>query len=233
MTLVEFQQHLREGKTPVLGEVSGLTIKSDPDRKLYSTDLEWLVAGLRNTIFASDNGIDLVPLSIEDIRNGLPFRFIDAWSDNSLREGYLPTTPTSYLAISEKLKNWTVQKNRVTYRTMLTNHVDTICFLNTEFDTLEDNRLQAHISYGNVHREMLGQGITSSSLRVLISGIKNEIPRYGFQLKRIVTEVSDKNTASIKVLTNNGFKRDYSREITNSPIQMGGMSIPVSLEFEI
>ena len=230
MSHPEFDQYIMATKPPAHKSVEGVLVSCDPDRKNYGSDLEWLCAGLKNTLFVSSGGYDLIPLTLYDLQNGFLFRLMDAWQDKQLRQGYLPTLPKEYANIYDIVSGWIIRPTGIVHRLTHSSHVDTLCYLRSDFEVLNDSELQTELVYANVHPRFQRRGHTTVGLSMLIEGLKLEIPRYGFKLKRILTEVSDNNIGSIKVLGKNGFRRDHSRVVTNSPIAMGGNSIPVSLE---
>lgn len=232
MSRYEYDQILNSAKPIEVGLVEGITVKSDPERTLFGTELEWFCAGLKNTLFNSSDGYNLIPLTEYDIANGLPFRLMDAWSNKNLRKGYLPILPTTYVPITEILMSWAKERTGVTYRIMHNNHVDTLGFIQSEFTSQSPGEMEADINYGNIHRKFLNKGVISTSLGTLITGLQSESSRYGFRLKRIATRVSDRNIGSMKVLARNGFHRDASRQVLPAPVVMGGKSIPVTLDFE-
>lgn len=231
MSRLEVEQLFQHDAPPIIGAVESFSISSDPERAPFNSDLAWMCAGLKNTLFNSSEGLDLIPLSKADLENGFPHRLMDAWSNKQLRKGYLPQLPDKYLPITNILKAWIDEPIGVTYRVTHSSHVDTLGFIQAEFNSPRDNDLYIDINYGNVHPARLRKGLITNALGVLIKGLQDEIPRYGFNLRKIVTNVSNRNMGSIKILRRNGFKPDYTRPITNAPIVMGGYSIPVSIEF--
>jgi RimJ/RimL family protein N-acetyltransferase len=199
-----------------------------PNRDKYPDDLSWMCACLKDTIFISPTQKHLIPISQYDIDGGLTRRLYHAWNDPVLREGYLPTLPKEYSDIAALVKSWSEAPHKVVYYFPEDHLSNPICFIHTHY-TEDENQLKIWVSGGNIRTDLQRKGHMTQAAKLLIEGLKTELPCYGYENVIAQTSVSDRNNGSMRVLEKNGFDYDPEKEIKPSPSLMGGDSFHVRL----
>lgn len=145
-----------------------------------------------------------------------------AWQDDQLRLGYLPTLPTDIIQVHEVLNKWLKEEGQATYFIYPSNYIESDPIGYIRVKEMLDNKLW--ITYGNVSSmEERSKGYIYSALQILIQYLTEM-----YQGWEIVTNVSDKNTASVKILQKCGFA--FLLTDDESPIAMGGKKISAQLK---
>lgn len=198
--------------------------------EVKETGIESVVSWLRTVTvidFVKNTVVQPVTNECKNSVHDLCVGLVNAWRDRELRQGYLPTTPSSIVGAESVIAKWIANPSKVVYI-----YGPEGSFLEigwAGYLTLEivENRgsLVTEWTYGLFSREFSGLGYTTNAVHVVLNMVEEACFTFGCPLKIHQTSVSDRNFGSQFVLRNNEFTLTPPIIKHESPICMGGQDL--------